>query len=434
MSNEPVPKAPVETVAELAKKGGYENIVAEIVKMDEEHSMVAIESTKDYDRCRKGIAAYRDKRVSIDARRKELKAKPLEACRIIEAAAKELTALCVEPEGKLKELKSAHDEEKLEEKRIKDEAKAKRLMDIQDRIAAIRRIPVDALKLKTAAEVLEVRNELEGRKLVPVDFGERFDEAERQVGHTVGELVEILERKREEESAVARMAEQQKAQEAEAKRQKEESDRLDAERKKQDAEAEVRRKEQKAEDDRREADRQAEQKKIDDQRAEVERQDKEVKAEAERQRQDKEKRDRQRVDDINLRIGVFTEIGANEYPTTAAMREAIEGLNRLTMDGFDEHTEAAHTARNRAIEVLAERIKTIEEAQAAQEKADKLAAEREDAVRPDRIKLEKYAEALGTAIGKVDVPEIEDAELRKDVQEKHRHIYQIITSIRLWSL
>lgn len=95
---------------------------AAIDVLRDEYSGLKIETTADYEKVRLAIADVRDRRVTVEKTRVELKAGALEYGRKVDSEAKRITALLTEIEEPLKAEKQRVDDEKARVKREKEEA------------------------------------------------------------------------------------------------------------------------------------------------------------------------------------------------------------------------------------------------------------------------------------------------------------------------
>lgn len=177
-----------------------------------------------YEEVRLAIQTVRSTRVSIEKRRVDLKAEALDYGRRVDAEAKRLTALIEEIESPLVAKKKAIDDEKA---RIKAEAEAAKLKELQDRLAAERaaedaRLKDERAKLDAERAVFEE----EKRKADDIAAEQRAADEARQREQREREQAEQkaeAERLRIEREAIER-------ERAELARAKAESDRIEFER------------------------------------------------------------------------------------------------------------------------------------------------------------------------------------------------------------
>jgi len=177
-------------------------------KLKERYLTVPDVATKDgYDLVVSGARELRDIRVSVEKKRKELKAGALEWGRLVDSEAKRITGELLQLENPIKEAKKVIDNEKArikEEKRIADE---KRKNEILARIDEIR-ILVSAYVGKTSEAIDSIRQET-----VNLDLSEGFDEftetAERVKDSTIAGLDSLYERTKDQEEAAKRQAEEE---------------------------------------------------------------------------------------------------------------------------------------------------------------------------------------------------------------------------------
>ena len=100
---------------------------AAIDVLRQEYAGLEIKTTADYERVRLAIADVRDRRVTVEKTRVELKAGALEYGRRVDSEAKRITAMLAEIEEPLKAEKQRVDDEKARVKREKEEAERARI-------------------------------------------------------------------------------------------------------------------------------------------------------------------------------------------------------------------------------------------------------------------------------------------------------------------
>lgn len=195
---------------------------------------MAITDTASYKAVVSGIGEIRSIRVSVEKRRKELKADALEYGRRLDSEAKRITALLWPIEDNLKNLKQATDDEKALAKAEEDRLEKERIGSIQSRIAAF---PPDVSKLPqllkmTAPEIQEMQDVLAAIEIDIEDYQEFTPEA-----------IKAKEEKKKllQEYYIARITA-----DAETAKQKAEAERQEQIRKDQELETERQKKEQEA--------------------------------------------------------------------------------------------------------------------------------------------------------------------------------------------
>lgn len=262
----------------------YNETRASLKKLLEEYAEVpSLEDEGGYEKIVSIHQEFKSLRLDVEKRREEIKRPYLEAGRMVDKVAKEIQAEIAPMEAKYKAARKVEEDRREEEKRIKREAKQKRIDEINRLIDRVKSAP-DFVRGKSSAEISEAIKTLEEEVFIEEDYEEFLRDAELARKISLNHLEDMLkERKAEEvrkkqiEEEEARLAaERKKIEEEEAKR-KEEQDKIDAENK-------------------RIADEQAAaQKKIDDEKAEIARQKKEIeerKAEEDRKKKEEEARAR----------------------------------------------------------------------------------------------------------------------------------------------
>jgi len=196
----------------------YDITAEQIEAKRAEYAALTTDTPEGYEKVRKGIAHWRGARTSIEALRKELKRKPLELCRVIDAEAKKLVALIEPIESDLKAKKQAVDDERARIRREKEEA---RLREIEERIRAERE--AEEAKLRAEREAEEARLAKERAAL---------EAEQRKLAEQKAALEAEAARVRREREAVERAEREREAEEArrlaELERQKQEAARLEA--------------------------------------------------------------------------------------------------------------------------------------------------------------------------------------------------------------
>lgn len=171
-----------------------------------------------YEEVRLAIGEVRGTRVSIEKHRVDLKAEALDYGRRVDAEARRYTLLLEEIEAPLVAKKKAIDDEKA---RVKAEAEAAKLKELQDRLAAERE--AEDARLRAVRETEEQRLAAERAEL------ERDRAALAEERRKADEATAIVRAAKDERLRVEREREREER-EAEAARLKAERDALDAER------------------------------------------------------------------------------------------------------------------------------------------------------------------------------------------------------------
>lgn len=195
--------------------------------------------TEDYNALRTGIAECRNLRVSIEAHRKHLKKDALEYGRMVDAAAKEITATIEAVEAPMREAKEAIDAEKARIKAEKEEAERQRVAAINAKISSISNRHLE-LHNATPDEISNVITEMMGKTISDAEYAECAGEAQMAVDTAIAKLGDLLAARKAQIAEAARIEAERKALEEqrriEAEKQAEEAKRLAEERAKLDAE------------------------------------------------------------------------------------------------------------------------------------------------------------------------------------------------------
>lgn len=150
-----------------------------ISKMEAEYSHLEITDSKSYKEVKQAIARVRSLRVSVEKKRKELKADALTYGRRVDAEAKRLTKLILPIENRLKEIKLAEDERRAAIKAEQEAKEKERIERIRSKINAFppsnEQIP--QLVKMTAEEIKQLQEELKYIIITPDIFEEFTEEA-----------------------------------------------------------------------------------------------------------------------------------------------------------------------------------------------------------------------------------------------------------------
>jgi DNA repair exonuclease SbcCD ATPase subunit len=164
------------------------------------------------------------KRVEVEKRRKELKADALEYGKLVDSAAKSLTALLEPIESHLQAEEDAITEAKEKIKREKAEAEAKRLQARLDQLIAVEsRLPAASVQVMSDEEFATTLNEAKRA------FAERQEKAKAEAEAARQEAIRMAAEREALEAERKRLADIEKQQQAEAAKQKAEADRIAAE-------------------------------------------------------------------------------------------------------------------------------------------------------------------------------------------------------------
>jgi hypothetical protein len=174
---------------------------------------------------RKARADVRDRRVALEAIRKEIKAPALERCRAIDAEAKRITAALEEIESPIDSAIRAEEARREAERQAKARAEAERIAQALAEVDAIRD-PARRLVGRPSSEIDAAGRALHALSVARVDeFGAAAETAKQE---TLDALRGMLAAAREAEAEAARMARER----AELARLKAEQAALEAERRK----------------------------------------------------------------------------------------------------------------------------------------------------------------------------------------------------------
>lgn len=288
----------------------YDVTDAALEQLREEFTEVPDVTTKDgYEVVRLGLAKIRTLRVSVEKRRKELKAEALAHGRKVDGEAGRITGVLEAIEGPMKGAKVAIDCQREEERLAKLCAENKRKGAIQARITEIRSVPLDYTdsSSKEINEAFDI--------LVTLDTeNDGFEEYAEEATTAKGEVLETLailqakamdrekedERRKEEERKLAEEREAFEKEQAKAEEKRLEDERV--------AEAERKEKQDKIDADNKErqdaidADNKKAQDKLDADREELRLQQEEIdrKEQEEADRIAKEKEDQRLIDEKKL--------------------------------------------------------------------------------------------------------------------------------------
>lgn len=177
-------------------------------------------------------AAWRDPRIAVEKFRKAAKAPVLQLGKDIDARASWITDELLKGEEPIDALIKAEEQRKREERQAREMAETKRLMDMQDAIAAIH-MEVMTASQKTAADMQALLDEMRTRELDPAVFQEMIDQGKAALAAAIAKLETGVKAKLWEEDQARLRAE---AEEAARKRRAEEDAERERVRKEQEAE------------------------------------------------------------------------------------------------------------------------------------------------------------------------------------------------------
>jgi hypothetical protein len=317
-------------LAELRNK--YEGVVFDVVKF------------KHMQEAKAARAELREKRVSLEKMRVEIKAPALDRCRQIDSEAKRITGELLALESPIDEQIKAEEQRKEREKAAKEQAEREAQAAIQARFDEVKGFPLQAVG-KSSAQIAEL---IEQARALNGDFPTETLVAAFKFEHgiAIGALMTALERQREAEAEVERI----KAERAELERLRaaqeavhKEAERQAAVEREREA-AEARRKEEQARAEReavelagREA-REEEQRRIDAERAETrKREDAERAAAAKKLQEEQESaaKERARLDaEKKAQAKREREQSIANATLHAAAADAVELLRN---EGFGDH-------------------------------------------------------------------------------------------------
>jgi len=230
----------MKTTKQLVK---FDFDVAVISALDAKYKDIQITDGKSYALVMAGLAEYRELRLAIDKKHKELKQDILEAGRGLDGDKSRLKALLEPGENHLKEIRQVEDDRKAAIKEEKDRIERERIEDIQEKINSIR--TQGMIHSGTSSTIKESLIILRGMKISKEIYQEFTDQAIECQKVALGALEEFLsrslqsekenaERKAEAERLEAQKKEQEAAQAKIDKQNKsiqEEKDKMEAERK-----------------------------------------------------------------------------------------------------------------------------------------------------------------------------------------------------------
>lgn len=258
-------------------------------------ALYEVETTDGMRAAKEARAEIKGYRVDLEKLRKKIKAPALDRCRAIDTEAKRITNELLKLEGPIDEQIQVIADRIIAEKRAKIDAENKRVADLQDRIAGMRRVVETAVGMNySAAALAELIAEVESAP-IGEEFAEFTEAAEQAKTETLSRLEELHGATVIREEEDARLA----AERADLERLRAEQEKREAaEREKERIAFEAQRKEQ--------AEAQA---KINAERAEIERE----KAEAAR-KAEAEAAERQRIEEAAKKA---------RFPGIAAIVDAI---------------------------------------------------------------------------------------------------------------
>ena len=208
----------MKTTKQLVK---FDFDLAIITALDAKYKGIQITDGKSYAVVMQGLAEYRELRLAIDDKHKELKRDILEAGRGLDGDKNRLKALLEPGENHLKEIRQAEDDRKAKIKEEKDYKERERIEAIQEKINNIRDLGrmlpnVSALVIEERLIIVKAMNISE--KI----YQESIDHAHEARGKAMGMLQEALterlqtEKEDAERKAEAEHLEAQRKEQAEA--------------------------------------------------------------------------------------------------------------------------------------------------------------------------------------------------------------------------
>ena len=155
----------------------YREVHGEIIALVETHKDVPDVTTKEgYKLCSQIATKFVTLRTTIEKKRKEIKAVPLDLCKQIDDAAKELTALAAPTEKMFMDAKKAQDAIEDEIKREKQRIEEERVAAIEEKLERFRQAHTFIID-KTAAEMNEAIEALDETEITYEEYAEYDDEA-----------------------------------------------------------------------------------------------------------------------------------------------------------------------------------------------------------------------------------------------------------------
>jgi septal ring factor EnvC (AmiA/AmiB activator) len=215
----------------------YDVTDAALSELKAKYTGLKIADTDSYDVVRRAIGEVRDIRVSVEERRKELKASALEYGRRVDSEAKRITTLLLQIEEPLKAEKAKVDDEKARIKAEKEKKELDRVAEIRARIFAMQQLVSNFLG-KTSPDLQQISEALFDIDITKEVYQEFTDEAERVKMECLDAALKAREMRitwEQEEAArkveAERLEKQRQDQEAERKRLDDEKAKLEAEKK-----------------------------------------------------------------------------------------------------------------------------------------------------------------------------------------------------------
>lgn len=210
-----------------------------IEKLKEKYSGMKIEpgNGKQYRAVKDAISDVRSRRISVEKRRKELKADALAFGRRVDSRAKDIAELLMPIESELKDIKAVEDDRKAAEKAFKAEVEQKRVDKIRELIHGLDKYTHDLNGM--GSEDLKARWDEVKTTTIDIETYEEFKvEAEIDQRRVLNVLHDAYNARIEWEAEEAarqaeadRLEEQRVLQEKEAKRLQAEQDKIEADRK-----------------------------------------------------------------------------------------------------------------------------------------------------------------------------------------------------------
>jgi hypothetical protein len=213
--------AVVEVIQIDQLPAAYDVTDAAIAELRQKYEGMTANDSKEYKAVTKAIGEVRTLRVSVEKKRKDLKAGALEYGRAVDAEARRIREQLEDIEDPLKATKQEVDDEKARAKAEKEEAERARVQGLHEKVQAIKACWFGASD-RSSLEVLGLIADLEKREITEEEFAEFADDAKAAKAEAVERLQAARKYAQEREdsaAAMARMAEEQKALQAELEEQ-----------------------------------------------------------------------------------------------------------------------------------------------------------------------------------------------------------------------
>jgi len=165
----------MNTAKDLIK---YDIETAVITALEAKYKDIKITDGKSYAFVMKGIGEYRELRLKIDDKHKELKKDVLEYGRAVDAEKNRLKALLEPGENHLKEIRQAEDDRKAKIKAEKEAKDKERIDKIRSRISAIQAMSTNNIALMPLKSLRELSDKLYSMEISAVEYMEFKEEAQ----------------------------------------------------------------------------------------------------------------------------------------------------------------------------------------------------------------------------------------------------------------